>query len=215
MTTPCHPTTQGRLRLLPRIPYVILLASCLCPAMASQPARAPGAEAPIESAAATHASADAGNGVEQAHALELAEEPAGRAQEIAAPKEEEQRAEEQSPSLAEPLQRPAPSPGAPPAEEPHPPDVSPAVPDRAPQRGDSSTKKGAFGTPHPPRIIAASPSAPAVELTVGAVQTFAVHARASDKDSRLSYTWFLDGRPVARGPAWVFQAPAQPTADPG
>jgi len=47
------------------------------------------------------------------------------------------------------------------------------------------------------------------------VQTFAVHARASDKDPRLSYTWFLDGRPVARGPAWVFQAPAQPIADPG
>jgi hypothetical protein len=63
--------------------------------------------------------------------------------------------------------------------------------------------------------MAASPPATAVELWVGAVQTFAVHARGAVKAERLTYTWRLNGRPVARRPAWVFQAPAQPVSDPG
>jgi hypothetical protein len=52
-----------------------------------------------------------------------------------------------------------------------------------------------------------------LEVTAGEVQRFAVQAIAPEQDTRLTYTWFVDGQQVARGPTWEFQVPPSPLTD--
>lgn len=185
------------------------------PALISRPAQAPEAGPPVESAVAPPPAADTGAGGEQEHGLERAEAPAERVPGRASRQEEEARLAAPAPSLAAPLPPTAAGPGTPPAPAPRLLDVPPAVRAQVPDHSEPPANTGAGVSPQLPRIMAASPPATAVELAGGAVQTFAVHARGAVKAERLTYTWRLNGRPVARGPAWVFQAPAQSVAEPG
>jgi hypothetical protein len=42
-----------------------------------------------------------------------------------------------------------------------------------------------------------------------------VQAVDPEKDTHLSYTWFLDGQEIGRGPTWEFQAPPPPPTELG
>jgi len=124
-------------------------------------------------------------------------------------------AKEQVQSLGEALERTATGTALPKVDEERPEGGQTVVPDRDTHQAE--TPKGRHGTERdrPPRIIAASPAAHALEVTAGDVQRFIVQAADPEKDTRLAYTWFLDGQAVAQGPTWEFQAPSPPPPDPG
>jgi len=90
-----------------------------------------------------------------------------------------------------------------------------AVPDRDTRHAETTRRRESPARHRPPHIVAAAPTAQALEVTAGEVQRFAVQATAPEQDTRLAYTWLLDGQQVARGPTWEFRVPPASPAAPG
>jgi cytoskeletal protein RodZ len=124
-------------------------------------------------------------------------------------------AKEQFQDLGEKLERTAKGTALPKVDEERPKGGQTVVPERDNRQAETTRRRRGTKSNRPPHIVAASPPAHVLEITAGEVQRFVVQAFDPEKDTRLAYTWFLDGQEVARGPTWEFQAPTPPPTEPG